>query len=418
MLAKTTQIIREKKIIAVLLAMVVITYLASTLRNSALPWAISSLVLATALVGYVWPRWLVRNLQITRSLPDRAQEGEDVPFRLAITNTGIFPRFMVEVFDRVPFAGASVEKSTLLAVVAHLAGGRTANLEVTVKADCRGRHRLGPVELRSGFPLGLIDSSVEMAESTAEIVIYPHLFAIHQIHLQGNHRLQFLDDLPLSRTTGAAEFTSLRDYRRGDHPKHIHWASTARLNKLVVKEYESVGAASLTVVPNLSATELHGKGRESTMEYGIKIAGSAAEYACHNGIPVRVVLAPADADNPQLSNATAFGEILDRLAVVGSTDDDYSITLSHAVRAASSWDNLLVFVAADGKDKQTIANLLAEAVAKQIHVIAVLFNAHSFAPVAKLAGDPMTIPRIQLAGAGASVIEVRRGDDLTALFAS
>jgi uncharacterized protein (DUF58 family) len=34
------------------------------------------------------------------------------------------------------------------------------------------------------------------------------------------------------------EFVSLREYRRGDPPRHIHWRSWAKAGKPIVKEFE------------------------------------------------------------------------------------------------------------------------------------------------------------------------------------
>lgn len=415
MLAATKQIIREKKIIAILLAMIVITYLASTLRSSPLPWAISSLVLATVLIGYAWPRWLVRNISVQRTLAERAKEGDSVEIAIDVTNAGTFPRFMMEVVDRMPFDDRGSD-GALLAVVAYLAGHRSASMDVRVKADCRGRHKIGPMEVRTGFPLGLIESSIVIQDSVTELVVYPHLFPIQHLPLQANPHLQHLDDLPLPRSTGSAEFVSLRDYQRGDHPKHIHWPSSARLKEIIVKEYANVAAASLTIVPALGKDNNAGKGRESVAEYAIKITGSVAEYASHNGIPVRVILSPPDAADPQLVGDFGFAAILDRLAVVATnTEPAYSINLSHAIRATRPGDNLMVFVTANGTDRQDVADLISEAVAKHINVIAILFDGRTFSG-ARTGTEDMASIRALVAAPGVTCFEVRQGDHLAALF--
>ena len=40
------------------------------------------------------------------------------------------------------------------------------------------------------------------------------------------------------------EFVALREYRRGDSLRRVHWRSTARLGELVVKEFRSSFAPS------------------------------------------------------------------------------------------------------------------------------------------------------------------------------
>jgi uncharacterized protein (DUF58 family) len=49
---------------------------------------------------------------------------------------------------------------------------------------------------------------------------------------------QFLSEITVSRKGRGDEFLSLRDYQFGDEIKHIHWKATARLGKLISKEFE------------------------------------------------------------------------------------------------------------------------------------------------------------------------------------
>src|SRR5574340_495717 len=82
-------------------------YVAAINRDQSLPWAIAALLLATLITGFAWPHWLMKRLSVSRTGPERAEEGETVHFRVEVRNEGWLPRFMVEVVDGLPFVGAA-----------------------------------------------------------------------------------------------------------------------------------------------------------------------------------------------------------------------------------------------------------------------------------------------------------------------
>ena len=98
-----------------------------------------------------------------------------------------------------------------------------------VRCEQRGFYRLGPVGLASSFPLGLTAARIAADESIRTLTIYPEVFAILALPLRGApsqvHRGGYL----LPEGAGAAEFAGLREYRRGDNPRHVHWPTTARV---------------------------------------------------------------------------------------------------------------------------------------------------------------------------------------------
>src|SRR5512139_2628423 len=87
----------------VLSALTAVAYLAAINRAQAFMWAIAALLSATLITGFAWPRWLVKQLSVTRSGPSRAEEGEMIEFQVTVENRGWLPRFMVELVDHLPF---------------------------------------------------------------------------------------------------------------------------------------------------------------------------------------------------------------------------------------------------------------------------------------------------------------------------
>ncbi len=255
----------------VLLALMVVAYMAALNRDQSLPWAIAALLSATLITGIAWPHWLVKRLSVTRSGPERAGEGDTIRFQVEVENHGWLPRFMVELVDHLPFVGAAdgtaSQGEKMLGVAAYVPGGGKRRFEVPLLCEKRGFYRLGPVGLASSFPLGLAEARQGRNDGVQTLTIYPEVFPIVALPLLGSpsqiHRGGYL----LPEGAGAAEFSGLREYRRGDNPRHVHWPTTARLNELMVKEFEPLASACLLHRPRPCSRRKPGQGK-----------------ACHSGI--------------------------------------------------------------------------------------------------------------------------------------
>ena len=79
--------------------------------------------------------------------------------------------------------------------------------------------------------------SFKRVELTSSVLILPKRYVLPDIDLPGKREHQ-PGGVNLAGGVGESEeFVSLRDYRRGDPLRHIHWKSVSKTGKLVVKEY-------------------------------------------------------------------------------------------------------------------------------------------------------------------------------------
>lgn len=161
----------------------------------------------------------------------RAQVGRPLEERFAVRNSSVFPKLWLEVRDGSDLPG-------------HLASYVVNNLPSrqerawTIRTICRerGRYTLGPITLYSGDPLGLFQLHRSL-KPTSSIVVYPATVEIPSFPLPvgllpGGDALRRRTHYI---TTNAA---TVRDYVPGDSFSRIHWRSTARRDRLIVKEFE------------------------------------------------------------------------------------------------------------------------------------------------------------------------------------
>lgn len=413
----------------VLCGLTMVAYFAAINRAQTLLWAIAALLSATLITGFAWPRWLVRHMQVSRTGPDHAAEGESITFHVEVTNNGWLPRFMVELTDALPFAagraGSPSTVETILGVVAYIPGRGRRRFDAGIVCEKRGFYHLGPVAMASSFPLGLVQARRKSNEGIRTLTVYPAVFPIAGLPLAGVHTQMHRGSYPLAQGAGAEEFAGLRQYVRGDNPRHIHWRTTARLGELVVKEFEPLASARVCLVLDLSADANVGKGREATLEYAIRIAASIADFSCANGIPTRLLGQGRRALAVQAGTGGHHRQgIMDELAVAeadGATP--YSTVLELAAMECLHGETVVAFLSEPDDRRNSTFEALACLHARGAHLIVIDFQRESFIADDSLASRWRRHGKRERAasassGLAASYHQVSCGDDLTRLFHS
>jgi len=115
--------------------------------------------------------------------------------------------------------------------------GEEVEVRVEVTPLRRGILQFTGVTLARTDPVGLFRSMVNTPVSQAVLVL-PKRYLLPRIALPGTMKYQE-GGVALASSIGRSdEFVSLRDYRRGDPYRHIHWRSWAKAGKPIVKEFE------------------------------------------------------------------------------------------------------------------------------------------------------------------------------------
>lgn len=100
----------------------------------------------------------------------------------------------------------------------------------------RARSRMGFVKVQRRFPLRF------------DIKVVPNVKAIRKYNLLTRHPLRTPGERMTRRMGQGTSFRELRDYFPGDEYRRIDWKSSARRNKLTVKEYEDERSQNLMIL--------------------------------------------------------------------------------------------------------------------------------------------------------------------------
>lgn len=114
-----------------------------------------------------------------------------------------------------------------------------ATLRYQLRATRRGAFTLSQVHLRVRSRLGLWQRFLDFPVENV-IHVYPDMKQLGEYTvLARTNRLSLLGVRRTRKIGQDNEFERLRDFTRDDNYKHIHWRSTARRNKLTVKDFQA-----------------------------------------------------------------------------------------------------------------------------------------------------------------------------------
>jgi uncharacterized protein (DUF58 family) len=287
--------------------------------------------------SWVWSFFSIRGIKVKRIARTlRAQVGQVFEERFEVQNTSRIPHLWIEIRDDSKLPNS--EGSRVLTIIepnqnrSYLA--RTRLME-------RGSFNLGPTALASGDFFGLFPVEVKTPASEM-LLVYPLIVDIQNFPnppglLPGGEALRRRTQQVTPNAAG------VREYVHGDPLSRIHWLSTARRNKLIVKEFELDPLADVWIFVDAHAEVQSARKGElskdspvkalwqrdikiklppSTGEFAVSAAASLARYYLRRGRAVGLVTAgqflnllPPDRGGRQL------GKILEALALLRMEGD-------------------------------------------------------------------------------------------------
>ena len=377
------------------------------------------------IISFAWAWANITYVHLSRvTRTRRAQVGRPLEERFTVRNTSRIPKLWLEVRD---FATLPSHFSSH--VVNGLGPRRTYSWRTTTVCRQRGRYQLGPIQLKSSDPFGLFPMQRDLVPTT-NVIIYPLTFEIHQFALP-------LGVLPggdaLRRRTHyvTTNASGVRDYAPGDSFSRIHWRSTARRDRLIVKEFELDPLADIWILPDMSVFS-HVAPRQdafappslgdlpdwmrptefklpaTTEEYTVTIAASLAQYFLRQDRAVGMLgygqtneIVQPDRGERQMNR------ILETLSVLRAEGE---VPISDMLHAESHLfprgTTLIVVTPTTGDGWPTAARQLAR---RGLRVVTVLVNPASFGGYRSTDGVYS-----MLQASGMVVYTVNNGDDLTA----
>jgi uncharacterized protein (DUF58 family) len=255
---------------AILILAGAVFFLATNLASGLL-FVFDAMLLALAIVGAATSALPVIGLAATRQAPSRAHEGTPMSIEIALAARHGGRFLLVEDGWR----GARAR--TLLPM---LSPGARTHAALGVVPVRRGRHAIGPIEVKSRGLLGLFNVRRRLPV-TDEVIVWPQCRPVPPDALA---RLRTaLGGASAERSREPEEFYGVRDYRPGDSLARVHWRSTVRRGTLVVREFERTSAPAVTLVVDLDRRQ-----RSDRLDALVRAAASVLHVAREQGLSMAV----------------------------------------------------------------------------------------------------------------------------------
>jgi uncharacterized protein (DUF58 family) len=145
----------------------------------------------------------------------------------------------------------------------------------------RGRHRLGPLEVRATGPFGL-GEAVASVESRREVVVLPRLWPLPAWPAEP-WRPEGPGARRGPRSADAAVVAGVRPLLPGDPLRRIHWRRSARTGAWQVMEFEPAAGGSAVVFLDLAAAAYPGPGGPDLCDAAVELAAAVAHAALARG---------------------------------------------------------------------------------------------------------------------------------------
>jgi uncharacterized protein (DUF58 family) len=207
------------------LALGIVAYVAAWVFGSRPLYPVATGLVLCVLLAAAWVRLSARPPHVSRHGAARdVLEGDDVQIALQVDVTSALPPpslFATEHLGRLGERRVELRRGR----------GRYALKQVP-----RGRYEFGPVRLTIEDPFGLARAELVQGEAQA-LVVYPRLVPLDRLFSEGGAHAQDGRRILLRRPAGF-ELHSVREYERGESLRQVHWPSTARRGRLMVKELE------------------------------------------------------------------------------------------------------------------------------------------------------------------------------------
>ena len=279
----------------VVLTLGLASLVASLVTGRDLYYHLTYLLMGLLVLSGLWAWSATRGMRLSRYTPGRhAQVGRPLEEHFSLCNTSRLPKLWVIIRDYSGLPGHHASR-----VIHRLGARREYGWTVRTVCEQRGRFRLGPVVIASSDPLGLFEFRTELPQ-TGSIVVYPATVPMTGFP-QSVAQLPGGDALRRRTHDITASAAGVREYVPGDSFNRIHWPSTARKTRLIVKEFELDPMLDVWVFLDMQQTvnvresvdEAEVAAREraplwarveqlrlepSTEEYAVTAAASVAEF--------------------------------------------------------------------------------------------------------------------------------------------
>jgi uncharacterized protein (DUF58 family) len=276
----------------------------------------------------------------------------------------------------------------------------------------RGRYPMESAELHVSDPFGLAESRLHLVR-TDTLLVYPRVVELEGLFTDTGNAGETTQAL-LHRTSGY-DVHSIRDYQEGESLRRVHWRSTAKRRRLMVKELRDAPRDEAAVLLDCDRTAVAGEQPDWSFDVQVRAAASLLHRLAADGQRCSLVISNVGRTRVRIQGGggewiTALGELA---AVRPLADRPLARMLAETMTGSGgeTLDAARVYVVTAAMTPALADRLRALRSARR-DVAVVWVDLASFAGNGGAPPGAADGAALALARAGSALVRIRRGDDL------
>jgi uncharacterized protein (DUF58 family) len=372
------------------LALGILTYLAAWAFGSRPLYPAAVGLLLAVLIGWLAVRLTARPVELRRTLKSDPLEGDDVHVGVDLELESALAPAGITLVEQ--YAKLGQRRTPLQRQGNHL-WARYALPEVP-----RGRYRIDALAVVED-PFGLERIELPLGRQPA-LVVYPRLVELDRLFSEVGTYAREGRRLLLQQPSGF-DVHSVREYIEGDSLRKVHWRSTARRARLMVKELEDSPRDELAVVLDAHAGSVVGP----SFDVAVRAAGSILQAYARRGRRAALVIAGRE---QVVQRVHAEGDWRRALEQFAAADADGDVPAERLLGGDRNPAGLAVdLVIVTSRLPPGLVERLVQRASAHRSTAVVFVDAASWNGRARV--EPSLL---RLHAAGVAVAVLRRGDDL------
>jgi uncharacterized protein (DUF58 family) len=271
----------------------------AVLINSQQLFFMSTAMIVTLAAARIQSHFAIQGLAIQRSVPPAAAVGDIVTVQMTVASDRRIRRPLISLVDHLPSSMAPSHITPSLPIAP--SADQAVETRYSFRPRRRGIHRWNRVTVRGTDALGLIVLERSIVTEPCELKVYPAPIPVSlTLSLASS---QGTSEVETGRVRGSGlDSRGIREYVPGDPLKHVHWGSSARTGRLMVKEFDAGSGVRLSfLLQRTLGTEI-GSGLLTSLEV---MCGHALYLAIEHLRKQAIV------DFPQFEVEPAYSDDLD-----------------------------------------------------------------------------------------------------------
>lgn len=278
-----------------------------------IPYMLFYVIVVLPIVSILFTLISFSRFKFVESIDKRTvMKGETINYTLSIHN----PDFFLYPFIKVNFYGDNtVFSRQFQAKSFSLLPFKKKSFTYSLTCRYRGQYTVGIKSIEFEDYLGIFKLSYK-PNSTKTITVNPRLVVLENMNIKTNY-LSETHSILNNRFEDITTISDTRKYAYGDSLKRIHWKLSAKVNQLMVKNFEGTSKTNCVIMLDLRKNKRSYEQNIMLEDKLIECAVAVVNYCLNSWIPINLVYHYKEGlNNIEAKNAMDFDKIYDLLSNV------------------------------------------------------------------------------------------------------